>query len=257
MTNQPTNKPTTSPTATPEGFLLIDKPQGPTSMHVCANVRARLRRAGAPKRIKVGHAGTLDPMATGLLVVMVGSYTKHCNALMASSKEYEALIDLSCRSDTDDAEGELEQLPTPAAPPTQSQIEAALVPMVGQVLQVPPLFSALHVGGHRAYDLAREGKGSLLPARPVHIASIRVLAYAFPHVSIHVACGKGVYIRSIARDLGAALSTPAAPLGGMLRALRRTHASPFDVSAAQPLHALPEMLTQAHLRTDLASNPAG
>jgi tRNA pseudouridine55 synthase len=237
--------------AGPSGFLLIDKPIGPTSMHVCANVRARLRRGGAPKRIKVGHAGTLDPMASGLLVVMVGKFTKHCNALMASTKVYDTTIDLSCSSDTDDAEGNVRTLALTGDIPPLAAVHAALATMVGHVMQVPPLFSALHVGGERAYDLARGGRGALLPARPVHIHAIDVLSYAFPLLTLRVTCGKGVYIRSIARDVGAALGGEAKGLGGMLRALRRTHAQPFDVAGASPLHSLPDVLLQRDLRTQL------
>lgn len=213
-------------------------------MHVCANIRARLRKAGAPKRIKVGHAGTLDPMASGLLVILVGSYTKLCNQLMASTKCYDTTIDLACSSDTDDAEGVITPKPLAAgaAPPTREQIDAALAPMVGNILQVPPMFSALHVGGERAYDMAREGRGALLPARPVTIHAISVANYAFPLLTLSITCGKGVYIRSIARDLGAALGT-----GGMLRALRRTAALPYDVKDARTLSQLPSELVQADL----------
>lgn len=232
------------PSPTPSGLLLIDKHEGPTSMQICANIRARLRRAGAPKRIKVGHAGTLDPMATGLLVVLVGNCTKLCNEMMASTKGYETTVDLSCVSDTDDAEGTITQVPLAhgAVAPTREQIASALAPMTGHVMQVPPLFSALHVGGERAYDLAREGRGALLPARPVHIHAISILKYEFPSLTLQITCGKGVYIRSIARDLGKSLGT-----GGMLRALRRTHAAPFDVANARTIASLPSELVQQDL----------
>lgn len=226
-------------------MLLIDKHRGPTSMHVCANVRARLRRGGAPKRIKVGHAGTLDPMATGLLVVLIGSYTKLCNHLMLSTKGYQTTIDLAHSSDTDDAEGNITAKPLASgrAVPTLQDLQLVLQSMTGNIMQVPPLFSALHVGGERAYDLAREGRGMLLPARPVTIHAISVKSYAFPMLTLDITCGKGVYIRSIARDVGIALGT-----GGMLRDLRRTAALPFDVANARTLASLPDVLTQSDLQ---------
>jgi tRNA pseudouridine55 synthase len=226
---------------TPAGLLLVDKPTGPTSMDVCARVRWKLRQAGAPKRIKVGHGGTLDPMATGLLVVMVGKATKLCDSVMAGEKEYEATIDLSHRSTTDDAEGELTRVAMSAAP-TREAVVAGLAQFVGQIMQVPPQFSALHVGGQRAYDLAREGKAVTLAARPVTVHGIDVLGYEFPSVRVRIACGKGTYIRSIARDLGSVLGT-----GGMLTALRRTQVGRWHVRDATAMDALAGMLTQADL----------
>jgi tRNA pseudouridine55 synthase len=228
-------------TPTPAGLLLVDKPTGPTSMDVCARVRWKLRQAGAPKRIKVGHGGTLDPMATGLLVVMVGKATKLCDTVMAGEKEYEATIDLSHRSTTDDAEGELTAVAV-ATPPSEAMLRDALSRFVGTIMQVPPNFSALHVGGQRAYDLAREGKAVQLAARPVTVHAIELLDYAFPNVRVRIACGKGTYIRSIARDLGPALGT-----GGMLTALRRTQVGRWHVRDATGMDSLPERLTQGDL----------
>ena len=228
-------------TPTPAGLLLVDKPTGPTSMDVCARVRWKLRQAGAPKRIKVGHGGTLDPMATGLLVVMVGKATKLCDTVMAGEKEYEATIDLSHRSTTDDAEGELTAVAV-ATPPSETMLRDALSRFVGTIMQVPPNFSALHVGGQRAYDLAREGKAVQLAARPVTVHAIELLDYAFPNVRVRIACGKGTYIRSIARDLGPALGT-----GGMLTALRRTQVGRWHVRDATGMDSLPERLMQGDL----------
>jgi tRNA pseudouridine55 synthase len=222
---------------TPAGLLLIDKQQGFTSMDVCAIIRTRLRRAGAPKRIKVGHAGTLDPMATGLLVVLVGKATKLCNQLMADQKQYEATIDLSRHSTTDDAEGEL----TPAnveRPPTLEEVRSAAAAFVGTILQRPPNFSAMSIGGKRAYDLAREGKPVELAARPVRVDDFTIRSYDWPLLEVSITCGKGTYIRSLARDLGAALKT-----GGMLTALRRTRSGEFTLDNARTLDQLPEQLT--------------
>lgn len=238
MTNSPAAQ---GETPTPAGLLLVDKPTGPTSMDVCARVRWKLRHAGAPKRIKVGHGGTLDPMATGLLVVMIGKATKLCDSVMAGEKEYEATIDLSHRSTTDDAEGELTPI-TISTPPTEATLRTALATFVGTIMQVPPNFSALHIGGQRAYDLAREGKPVTLAARPVTVHAIDLLSYQFPAARVRIACGKGTYIRSIARDLGIALNT-----GGMLTALRRTQVGRWHVRDATPMDSLPASLTQADL----------
>lgn len=234
-----TSTPDASPT--PAGLLLIDKPPGWTSMDVCARVRARLRRGGAPKRIKVGHAGTLDPMATGLLVVLVGKATRRCEQFMASRKEYEATIDLSRRSTTDDAEGDVTEAAL-ASPPTIEALRSAVAGFVGVIQQRPPAFSAVHVGGRRAYAMAREGRVVELPARPVEVFAFDLLAYEWPLARVRVECGKGTYIRSLARDLGAALAA-----GGMLTALRRTRSGEFRVDAARPLASLPEVMGQADL----------
>jgi tRNA pseudouridine55 synthase len=229
--------------ASPCGLLLIDKHAGPTSMQICANVRARLRRAGAPKRIKVGHAGTLDPMATGLLVIMVGKATRLCNQLMASRKQYVTTIDLSKRSDTFDLDGEVTLVHVDAsAIPTREQVAAAVSRFVGVIQQAPPAFSAIKVGGQRAYDLAREGKHVQLAARPVEIHAIAIDAYAWPLLTLTIDCGKGTYIRSIARDLGDTLGT-----GGLLASLRRTASGEFDVRHARRVDHLPAALTQADL----------
>lgn len=233
--------PTTTTMPTPAGLLLIDKQKGFTSMDVCAIIRARLRRAGAPKRIKVGHAGTLDPMATGLLVVLVGKATKLCNQFMADQKQYEATIDLSHTSTTDDAEGQL----TPAdvsTIPTPDQLRAAAAAFVGTIQQRPPNFSAMSIGGQRAYDLARAGKPVELAPRPVRIDAFEVRSYAWPLAQVAVTCGKGTYIRSLARDLGQALHT-----GGMLTALRRTRSGEFSVEGARRLDQLPDTLTASDL----------
>jgi tRNA pseudouridine55 synthase len=226
---------------TPSGLLLIDKEKSFTSMDVCAIVRGKLRRAGAPKRIKVGHAGTLDPMATGLLVVLVGKATRLCNQFMADQKVYEATVDLSHRSTTDDAEGQLTPVPI-ASPPTLEQVRQAAAAFVGTIQQRPPDFSAMSIGGKRAYDLAREGKPVRLAARPVRIDEITIRSYGWPLLEITVSCGKGTYIRSLARDVGTALNA-----GGMLTALRRTRSGAFAIDHARTVSSLPDPLGQSDL----------
>jgi tRNA pseudouridine55 synthase len=230
----------------PSGILLIDKQTGYTSMDVCAIVRSRLRRAGpqVPKRIKVGHAGTLDPMATGLLVVLVGKATKLCERYMADTKVYEATVDLSRLSTTDDAEGFLTEVPLPMVLPTRADLERLIAErFTGVIMQRPPSFSAISVGGQRSYNLARAGKAVELTARPVRVDAFEVLDYHWPFAQVRITCGKGTYIRSLARDLGAALG-----VGGMLTALRRTCSGEFEVAAAKRLEQLPDVLAQQDLR---------
>jgi tRNA pseudouridine55 synthase len=231
------------------GILLIDKPLRRTSMDVCANIRARFRRGGAPKRLKVGHAGTLDPLATGLLVVMVGRATSLCERLMAERKEYLTTIDLSCVSTTDDAEGERTFMPVDQPPSLATMLEAA-AKFVGIIQQRPPAYSAIKVGGQRSYDLARRGEAVELPARPVVIHSMTVEAYDWPLVTVRVGCGKGTYIRSLARDLGASIG-----VGGMLTMLRRTASGDHHVDTAQRLEDLPQIMSQSDLLPPPAMPP--
>lgn len=225
----------------PSGLIVIDKGLRATSMDVCATVRARLRRGGAPKRVKVGHAGTLDPLATGIVVVLVGKATRLCDKLMATHKRYIAEIDLSRQSPTHDLERVAEPVEVKRVP-TRDEVEAMLARFTGWIMQVPPIFSALHVDGKRAYSLARDGKPVDLPPRPIHIHSIALIGYAFPLLTIDVSCGKGTYIRSLARDIGAALET-----GGVLTALRRTEVGVFGLEMAKRFDELPDPMTGAEL----------
>lgn len=210
------------------GILVIDKPLGLSSAAVCTRVR---RIAG---RAKVGHAGTLDPLATGVLVLCLGKATKAIDQLMATEKRYRATIDLSGVSTTDDREGER----TPVhvhAPPARTQIEQVLrEQFTGEIMQSPPAFSAIWVDGRRAYDLARQGQVLELRARPVVIHSIDILAYQWPILDLDIRCGKGTYVRSMARDIGAALGC-----GGMLDALQRTAVGTYALAQARQIEALP------------------
>lgn len=223
------------------GLLVIDKPEGPSSMHACARIRAALRRGGAPKRVKVGHGGTLDPLATGLLVILCGKATPLCNRVMAGQKRYEARVDLSAFTTTDDREGERSEIEV-EHPPTEERVRDVLGTFVGEVMQRPPAFSAMKVGGHRAYSLARKGQVVELESRPVTIHSIELRSYQWPFVDLDIRSGKGVYIRSVARDLGAALGT-----GGSLAALRRTAVGQFAIDQAIRLDDLPSVLTHSDL----------
>ncbi|MFG0330207.1 MAG: tRNA pseudouridine(55) synthase TruB [Phycisphaerales bacterium] len=220
------------------GLLVVDKPKGPSSMDVVRVVR---RRAGGAK---TGHAGTLDPLATGVLLVLLGRATKQVERLMATEKRYEATVDLSAFSTTDDAEGERTPVVVESTP-TRARIESELRErFTGAIEQRPPAFSAMKVGGRRAYKLARQGREVKLEARPVVIHEIRLLEYDWPLARLDIRCGKGTYIRSLARDLGAALGT-----GGYLADLRRTAVGPYTVDDAIALDEVPEPLTEAHLQS--------
>lgn len=234
-------KPPEQPKPTPTGILVVDKPVGPTSMSICARVRGALRGAGAPKGIKVGHGGTLDPLATGVLVVLVGKATRLCDRVMVGEKEYLARLDLSRFSLTDDEEGPFEAVEV-RTPPTREEVDRAAAKFVGRIEQMPPKFSALNIGGMRAYEMARLGQAVPLSARTVEIHSIQVVSYEWPWLELDVRCGKGVYIRSLARDLGTALGT-----GGMISALRRTRVGRFTLEGAVKRDDLPRKLTQADL----------
>lgn len=227
--------------AAPAGILLLDKPVGPTSMKLCVIVRAKLVAAGAPKRVKVGHGGTLDPLASGLMVILVGAATKVCNEIMIGEKGYRAVIDLANTSPTCDMEGELTPAPI-TEPITRAQIEAALPEFTGTIMQAPPAYSAMKVDGKRAYELARAGKLETLEKRPIEIHELTIVAYEWPMLTLDVRCGKGTYIRSLARDLGAALGA-----GGMLAGLRRTRIGQYSIDDASTLESLPQTLVQSDL----------
>ena len=215
------------------GILNLAKPGGMTSRAVVDLIARPLRK------VKVGHAGTLDPLASGVLVVCVGSATRLIEQVQRMPKAYRAVIRLGATSDTLDADGRIEPNPDPALPvPTEAAVRTALGAQVGLIAQVPPQFSALKVEGRRAYDLARAGDTVPLAARPVRIDRIELVAYAWPRLELTVDCGSGTYIRSIARDVGEALG-----VGGLIEVLVRTRIGPFALSDAlnpigQPIDAL-------------------
>ena len=220
-------------TPTPiQGIINLDKPAGLTSARAVGVVKRLL-----PRGTKIGHAGTLDPFATGVLLLLVGKATKACERLMDAAKQYDATVRLGATTPTDDPDSP--QVPwrrpdgSPPEPPSRDAVEAALRPFVGTILQRPPPFSAMKVAGRRAYDLARGGAEVRLDPRPVRVYGIDLLDYAWPDVRLRVDCGRGTYIRSIARDLGEALDC-----GGHLTALRRTAVGPFRVDDAASLDTL-------------------
>lgn len=217
------------------GLLVVDKPLGVSSMDVVRQVR----RAGG--HCKTGHAGTLDPLATGVLICCLGQATRAVDQLMGLTKIYETDIDLSAFTNTDDAEGEREPVDVPAAP-TVDQVRAALDALTGDIEQTPPAYSAIKVNGQRAYKLARRGDEVALPSRLIRIDAIDLLDYDYPRLRLRITCGKGTYIRSLARQIGAALGT-----GGYLTALRRTAIGPYTIDRAVALDALPQPIQPEHL----------
>jgi tRNA pseudouridine55 synthase len=217
------------------GLVIVDKPQGLTSHDVVA----RIRRLAGTRR--VGHAGTLDPMATGVLVIGVEKATRLLGHLALSEKEYSATIRLGQATDTDDAEGQV-IAETSAAGVSEASLEAAVSGLTGEIEQVPPGYSAIKVAGKRAYRLAREGVVPELAARNVTVTDFTVLAVRrdgdLVDVDVTVTCSSGTYIRALARDVGRALG-----VGGHLTALRRTRVGPYEIETAATLDQLSASFT--------------
>lgn len=201
------------------GWLIVDKPAGVTSTAVVNKVRWALEAK------KAGHAGTLDPDATGLLAVALGEATKTVAILTDALKCYDFTVTWGAETTTDDASGEV--LRRADTRPERAQIEAALPAFTGHIMQVPPVFSAVKVEGERAYDLAREGEAPELAARPLWVESLTLLDSGAETARLEMVCGKGGYVRAIARDLGRRLGCL-----GHVAALRRVWSGPFEVGDA-------------------------
>lgn len=219
-----------------DGLVVVDKPGGMTSHDVVARVRRALGTR------KVGHAGTLDPMATGVLILGAGRATRLLGHLLLAEKSYDATVRLGQATNTDDADGEVVSGASAAAVDEDS-VRAALRAFVGNIEQVPSTVSAIKVGGKRAYALARQGEEVVLEPRPVTIRSIELRDSRRPatgllDVDISVTCSSGTYIRAVARDVGAALMVGGESVGGHLTALRRTTVGPFSLSDAVTLEDL-------------------
>jgi tRNA pseudouridine55 synthase len=217
------------------GLVIVDKPAGWTSHDVVG----KLRRLAGTRR--VGHAGTLDPMATGVLIVGVDKATRLLGHLALTEKSYDAVIRLGQSTNTDDAEGEITAT-APAAGVTEEELRAAVAGLTGPIEQIPPQVSAIKVDGRRAYKRVRDGEEVALKARKVTVYDFALgdLRYAGDvlDVSATVTCSSGTYIRALARDLGAALG-----VGGHLCYLRRTRVGPYDLSQARTIEQLTEELT--------------
>lgn len=220
-----------------DGIVLIDKPKGWTSFDVVAKIRGMLKPATGLKRPKVGHTGTLDPLATGLMVVVSGKHTKRAEEFSKLDKVYETTMILGQTSTTGDNEGEKTHVSSDV--PTEVAVQAALEAFKGEISQVPPVFSAIKVNGQRAYDLARKGKEVVLEPRQVTIYEISDVMYAYPEVKFTVKVSSGTYIRSLVQDIGTRLGT-----GAYMSDLRRTKVGDFDIKDSIQI---PEF-TPEHLR---------
>lgn len=220
---------------TEDGILLIDKPADWTSFDVVAKIRGKRRAAfkaqgvtPTKRQLKVGHAGTLDPFATGLLVILLGDATKRSDEFLKQDKTYEATIYLGATSTTGDPEGEIAV--TSDKMPSEQSIKEVLEQFTGQITQTPPAYSAIKINGQRAYKLARKGQDVEIPTRTVTIHWIELIEYAYPELKIRTKVSSGTYIRSLAEDVGNALGT-----GAYCSQLRRLTIANFSVEDAQPI----------------------
>jgi tRNA pseudouridine55 synthase len=234
------------------GWIILDKPLGLGSTSAVSAVKRALRTGGYPK-VKTGHGGTLDPLATGVLPIALGEATKLAGRMLDASKIYDFTIQFGAETDTLDGEGHIVR--TSDARPGRADIEAALPQFTGAIEQVPPAYSALKIDGARAYDLARAGQAVELATRSVTIHSLRIAACQHDpakSVSLTAHVSKGTYIRSLARDIALALGTV-----GHVTMLRRTRAGPFGLDAAISLDILDEAATGQRLEALLCPIEAG
>jgi len=213
-----------------DGILLIDKPQGWTSHDVVAKVRSLLKKETGQK-VKVGHTGTLDPMATGLLVLVIGSYTKRAGEFSQLDKVYQAEITIGQNSTTGDKEGKITKVSDEQ--PSKTAVEAILSRFEGEILQRPHKYSAVKINGQRAYKAARAGKIVEIEPRKVKIYEITDVDYKYPRLSFTCKVSSGTYIRSLAEDIGAALGT-----GAYLSSLHRTQVGPYSLIKAKSIDSL-------------------
>ncbi len=212
--------------------LLVDKPQGWTSFDVVNKIRHRLRRILGVKKIKVGHAGTLDPMATGLLIICTGKFTKKLANFQGLDKEYLGTLRLGATTPSYDAETEIdESFPTDHI--TQELLQDARLQFIGEQAQIPPMFSAIKVDGQPLYKKARRGEVVQVQARQVTIHDLEFTAFDLPEVSFRMSCSKGTYVRSLAHDLGKAVGS-----GAYLNALCRTQIGDYFLKDAWNLEDL-------------------
>ena len=220
------------------GYVLpVDKPLGWTSADVVRKVKWLLKRYQGYKKIKIGHAGTLDPLATGVLVVCIGRATKRAEELQAEAKEYEATLELGATTPCFDMEHPVDAR-YPYEHITEDMVCEAVRGMCGEQLQEPPVYSAKMIDGRRAYDYARSGEEVKMRQALVNIYGIEVTDFSLPNVSLKIECSKGTYIRSVARDLGFKLGS-----GAHLTALRRTRSGSFSVAECYTVEEIEKILT--------------
>ncbi|MBQ5736239.1 MAG: tRNA pseudouridine(55) synthase TruB [Alistipes sp.] len=226
----------------PEGYVaLIDKPYEWTSADVVRKIKYQLRKCGYPK-IKIGHAGTLDPLATGVLLVCIGRATKRVEALQAEEKEYVADLQLGATTPSGDMEHEVDAT-YPTEHITREMVEEALRGLCGEREQLPPLYSAKKVQGVRAYEFARAGEEIELKKALINIYDMELLEYDMPRIKIRVRCSKGTYIRSLAFEIGEALQS-----GAYLSSLRRTRSGGFRVEDGYSLDTFMEKLRECETK---------
>lgn len=225
-----------------EGYIaIIDKPYEWTSADVVRKIKFQLRKCGYPK-IKIGHAGTLDPLATGILIVCIGRATKMVEQLQAEQKEYIAELILGATTPSGDMEHEVDKH-YPTEHITRESVEEALRSLTGEREQLPPLYSAKKVSGVRAYEFARAGEEVELKRAKINIYAMELLEYDLPRIKIRVECSKGTYIRSLAFEIGEALNS-----GAYLSSLRRTRSGGFIVERAHTLENFMEKLQECETK---------
>jgi tRNA pseudouridine55 synthase len=218
------------------GIVNVKKPSGSTSRAVVDHVEQLARPA------RVGHAGTLDPLATGVLVVCVGRATRLIQYVQRMPKQYRATFLLGRRSNTDDVEGDVIEIPR-APKPTRAMLDQALSRLVGEIQQQPPVYSAVKIAGRRAYELARRGETVTLASRTVTIYRLAAVRYEYPELALDIECGSGTYVRALGRDLAAALGT-----GAVMSALERKAVGRFHVDDAVTLDELTAESLPQHLQ---------
>jgi tRNA pseudouridine55 synthase len=222
-------------------FIYINKPYRMSSFGALAHIRYLISKKMHVKRVKTGHAGTLDPLATGVLILCTGKATKQIETLQLHDKEYTATLQLGATTPSFDKEHTVD-MTYPTRHITRELIEKVLADFVGDIMQVPPVYSAVMVDGHRAYKLARKGDEVELKAKPIRIDELELMAFdpATMQMSIRVVCGKGTYIRSLARDIGYALGS-----GAFLTALCRTRLGNVRIEDCQTFDSFPQWLDEA------------
>lgn len=224
-------------------YIYINKPYRMTSFGALAYVRTRISRAVGVRRVKIGHAGTLDPLATGVLILCTGKKTKEIERLQLDTKEYTATLQLGATTPSYDMEHEVNQS-YPTLHITRELIEKTLMDFVGEIQQVPPSYSACKIGGDRAYKLKRQGETVALKPKTIRIDAIELMDFDAEkmQMSIHVRCGKGTYIRALARDIGRALQS-----GAYLTALCRTRVGNISIDDCLTLDDFPQWLAQQEI----------
>ena len=221
-----------------KNILLVDKPIGWTSFDVVAKIRGAIKASyikngtkPTKRQLKVGHAGTLDPFASGLLIILLGEACKQAGDYLKLDKTYEFTAELGKKSSTGDTEGEIKAISEMV--PTALQIETASNSFNGVITQIPPAYSAIKVGGQRAYKLAREGKEVTIPSREVTVHELKLLSYRYPELSMVCSVSSGTYIRTLAEDIGKMLA-----VGAYCKSLRRTKIGDYGIDTAQSVESV-------------------